>query len=211
MIHNQKSMIVFGAGGHAKVVIDNIERQGKYKIINLLDDNSLLQGKEVYGYRVIDKISNVEDQSCDRYIVAIGDNKVRQKIRETMKRTAFGLAEAIIHPSVQIARGVLVGNGTVLMAGTVVNSDSVIAENTIINTSATIDHDCSIEEGVHIAPSATLCGGVSVGKYSLIGAGAVIHPGVKIGKNTIVGAGSTVLTDVPDNVTVFGTPAEIKK
>ena len=73
-----------------------------------------------------------------------------------------------------------------------------------------IDHDCIIESGVHIAPGSTICGGVSIGKGTLIGAGSVIVPGVTIGEDVVIGAGSTVLEDIPDNVTAFGTPAEIK-
>ncbi len=207
---NQEPIVILGAGGHAKVVIDAVEKQGVYKVVSLLDDNPNLLNREVYGYRVINDLVEAGKQGCTSYVIAIGDNKVRQKVREKMRETSFGLTQPIIHPSAQLARGVKIGDGTILMAGTIVNSDSTIADNVIVNTNVTIDHDCNIEHGVHIAPSSTLCGGVSIGSGTLIGAGSTIHPGVKVGPNVIVGAGSTVLADVPDNVTVFGTPAEIK-
>jgi sugar O-acyltransferase (sialic acid O-acetyltransferase NeuD family) len=209
-IVNQEEIVIFGAGGHAKVIIDIVEKQEIYKIVSLVDDNADLLSTKVYGYTVIDDLNTVNNERCTKYIIAIGDNHIRQRIHSNMINTKFDIAQPAIHPSSQLARGVKIGNGTVLMAGTVINSDTIIAENVIINTNAAIDHDCYIESGVHIAPGSTLCGGVSIGRGTFVGAGTTIQPSVKIGANVVVGAGSTVLADVPDNVTVFGTPAEIK-
>jgi sugar O-acyltransferase (sialic acid O-acetyltransferase NeuD family) len=207
---NQEQIIIFGAGGHSKVVIDVIEKQGIYNISKLLDEDPDLLNTEVYGYNVSNQLSETDKQQCKKYIIAIGNNKVRLRIEENTREVEFKLAQPIIHPSVQLARGIKIGNGTVLLAGVIINSDTVIAENIIINTNVAIDHDCIIESGVHIAPGSTICGGVSIGKGTLIGAGSVIVPGVTIGEDVVIGAGSTVLGDIPDNVTAFGTPAEIK-
>jgi sugar O-acyltransferase (sialic acid O-acetyltransferase NeuD family) len=202
------NVIVFGASGHAKIVIDIIEKQGIYSLEGLADDDPKLKGKEVYGYLVLGAKKDIISQDNRKVIVAIGDNHVRMKVTSSL---GMRLAEAAIHPSAQLARGVIVGKGCTVMAGSVINSDTVIGQNTIINTGSSIDHDCIIGEAVHIAPGSTLCGGVTVGDFTLIGAGATILPNVKIGRNVIVGAGSTVLADIIDNVSVVGTPAEVIK
>lgn len=207
----KKPVIVFGASGHAKVVIDVLENQGGYEVNCLIDDNPVIKGQSIYGYRVSGGKADLLAEDCGEYLVAIGNNRIRQEIASWMEQKGFTLATAAVHPSCQLARGVSIGDGTVVMAGSVVNSDSVIGKNTIINTGATIDHDCCIGNSVHVAPGATICGGVLVGDLTLIGAGATIHPNVKIGKNVTVGAGATVLNDVEDNVSVVGTPAKVIK
>ncbi|OUR64411.1 serine acetyltransferase [Methylophaga sp. 42_25_T18] len=202
-------IIVLGASGHAKVVIDLIEKQGQFLIAGLIDDNPALSGQDICNYKVLGNTEELKFQNVKQCVVAIGDNRVRNDVEHWLTMNGFSLAKAIIHPSVQLAQGVSIGDGSVAMAGSVVNSDTVIANNTIINTGATIDHDCTIGNAVHIAPGSTICGGVSVGDLTLIGAGAVICPNVKIGKNVIVGAGATVLQNVADNVSVVGTPAKV--
>lgn len=202
-------LVVFGASGHAKVIIDILEKQGVYEISGLIDDDLILKGNSIYGYKVFGGKPDMEALNFKRCLIAIGNNQVRMKIAQWVEENNFILSEAAIHPSSQLARGTSIGQGSVLMANTVVNSDSIIGRNTIINTGATIDHDCNIGESVHIAPGATICGGVSVGDLTLIGAGSVIHPNVKIGENVTVGAGATVLKDVADGLSVVGTPAGV--
>lgn len=205
---NREKIFVFGASGHAKVVIDVIEKQGHYDIAFLVDDDLTLKDTEVYGYHVIGGKQELLLENIQKGIVAIGSNKARHSVSEWLIDNGFGLV-SIIHPSAQLARGVIVGSGTVIMAGVVINSDSTIGCNVIINTRASIDHDCSIANGVHIAPGTVLCGTVSVAEGSFICAGATLIPNLNIGKNVTVGAGSTVIRHVPDNLTVVGSPAKI--
>ncbi len=204
----KEKIFVFGASGHAKVVIDIIERQGLYDIAFLVDDDPVLKEKIICGYQVFgDKDDLLEERKkVTGGIVAIGSNRARSKVAFWLMENGFDLVTAV-HPSAQIARGAEIGAGTVIMAGVVVNSDSLIGRNVIINTKASIDHDCMVGNGVHIAPGATLCGAVAVGDGSFICAGATIIPNVTVGKNVVVGAGSTVIHNVPDGVTVVGSPA----
>lgn len=202
-------VIVFGASGHAKVVIDIVEKISRSNVVCLIDDDPALKGETIYGYKVIGGKNEIALQDCNEIIVAIGDNQARSDIAHWLEKNGFILSEAAVHPSAQLARGVNIGAGSVVMAGTVVNSDTMIGKNAIVNTGATIDHDCVIGKTVHIAPGATICGGVSIGDFTLIGAGAVILPNVKLGENVIVGAGATVIANVADNTSVVGTPAEV--
>lgn len=205
-------IFVFGASGHAKVVVDVIEQQGLYDIVFLVDDDPTLKGNEFYGYRVIGgkrELLEARDQICGG-IVAIGSNRARIAVAQWLSDNRFPLVSAI-HPFAQLGRGVAVSAGTVIMAGAVINSDTNIGRNVIVNTRASVDHDCVIGDGVHIAPGATLCGTVSVGIGSFVCAGATIIPNLTVGNNVIVGAGSTVIGNIPDNVIVVGSPAKVVK
>ncbi|MBT0653124.1 acetyltransferase [Geomobilimonas luticola] len=206
----KEKIFVFGASGHAKVVIDVIEQQGVYDIAFLADDDPALKGTHIYGYPVIGGKADLLASGIKRGIVAIGSNKARSSVAAWLSGNGCELVSAI-HPSAQLARGVTIGNGTVVMAGAVINSDTSIGFDVIVNTRASIDHDCIIGSGVHIAPGVTLCGTVAVGAGSFVCAGSTIIPNLTIGSNVTVGAGSTVIRDVPDKVTVVGSPAKVVK
>lgn len=205
----KEKIFVFGASGHAKVVIDIIEHEQRYDIAFLVDDDATLRGTDFYGYRVIGGKAELlsRREKVERGIVAIGNNGARMKVAAWLADNGFSLVKAI-HPSAQIARGACLGSGSVVMAGVVINSDVSIGTNAIINTRASIDHDCWIGSGVHVAPGTTLCGTVTVGDGAFVCAGATIIPNLAIGKNAVVGAGSTVIRDIPDGVTVVGSPAK---
>jgi sugar O-acyltransferase (sialic acid O-acetyltransferase NeuD family) len=189
------------------VVIDIIERQSLYEIVCLADDDPALKGQYVYGYPVVGGKEDLLTSGVHRGIVAIGSNRARSFVGGWLRDHGFDLVCAV-HPSAQLARGVIVGSGSVVMAGAIINADSTIGQDVIVNTRAGIDHDGLIGDGVHIAPGATLCGTVKVGDGSFVCAGATIIPNLTIGNNVTVGAGSTVIRDVADGVTVVGSPAK---
>jgi len=206
----KEKIFVYGASGHAKVVIDVIERQGLFDIAFLVDDDTSLKGNDVYGYRVLGGKEELlgQREHVTSGIVAIGSNTARVKVAGWLMGNGFLLVTAI-HPAAELARGVTLGAGTVVMAGVVVNSDAHIGGNVILNTRASFDHDCTIGDGVHIAPGATLCGTVRVGDGAFVCAGATVIPNISIGVEAVIGAGSTVIRDVPDRATVVGSPAKM--
>jgi sugar O-acyltransferase (sialic acid O-acetyltransferase NeuD family) len=208
----KEKIFIFGASGHAKVVIDIIERQGCCDIVFLVDDDPALKETEFFGYRVIGgKQALLEAR--DRVgggVVAIGSNRARSAVAGWLEENGFRLVTAI-HPSAQIGRGAIIDAGTVVMAGAVVNADVHIGKNVIVNSRASIDHDCRIGDTVHIAPGSTLCGTVTVGSGTFVCAGVTIIPNLTIGSNVIIGAGSTVKKHVPDGMTVAGSPAKVMK
>jgi sugar O-acyltransferase (sialic acid O-acetyltransferase NeuD family) len=204
------TVFIVGAGGHAKVVIDIIEKARVHEIAFLVDDEPSLKGTEVCGYSVLGGKDHLLAQGAavgvQKAVVAIGDNLRRTHVAQWLLEHGFQLITTV-HPSAQIARGVTLGNNTVVMAGTVINSDTRIGHSVIINTSASVDHDCIIADGNHIAPGCHLCGSVRIGSHTLIGAGATVVRGVSIGANTVIGAGSVVVADIPANVVALGNPA----
>lgn len=198
-------MYLYGASGHAKVIIDSLKASG-VPIAGLFDDNPEL--KALLDYTVFGSF-NMEQLGNGELIISVGVNNIRKKITEKLPPDInYG---RVIHPSAIISEYASIDKGTVVMQGAVIQSSTKIGKHCIINTTASVDHDCVIEDFVHISPNATLCGAVSVGEGSQVGAGAVVIPGIKIGRWSLVAAGAVVMKDVPDNVLVLGNPARVVK
>jgi sugar O-acyltransferase (sialic acid O-acetyltransferase NeuD family) len=192
-------MFLYGASGHAKVIIDILKANNE-SIEAFFDDN--LEIKELLGFPVL-----LPTDVRGPLIISIGNNKIRKKIADTLTLD-YGLA---IHPSAIISEYSKVNTGTVIMQGAIIQSCTSIGKHCIINTGASIDHDCVLEDYVHISPHATLCGNVTIGEGSWIGAGTVVIPGVKIGRWSVIGAGSVITKNIPDNVLAVGNKCKIIK
>jgi sugar O-acyltransferase (sialic acid O-acetyltransferase NeuD family) len=192
-------MYLYGASGHAKVIIDILE-SNQISVEGLYDDDESLH--ELLGYSVL-RAENIQGP----LIVSIGNNKMRRNIADSL-RISFGMA---IHPSAVVSKQSVLKEGTVVMQGAIIQSCVKIGKHCIINTSASVDHDCLIEDYVHISPHVTLCGDVSIGEGSWIGAGTTILPGVEIGRWSVIGAGSVVSKDIPNYVLAIGNRCKIIK
>jgi len=213
MIQVSKPLIIIGASGHAKVIIDIFEKMGGFQIIGLVDDK-LEIGTKVLGCSVLGNSESIASltavhKNCQAF-VAIGDNWTRHlvvtKLLERHPELEFAKA---IHPSAQIGKEVSIGKGVTIMAGTVINSGSVIGDFAIINTRASLDHDCLLGSFSSLAPGVTTGGNVTIGAYSAVSIGATVLHGKIIGAHSVVGAGSLVMKEVFDYDVVYGCPAKL--
>jgi acetyltransferase EpsM len=195
-----KDIIIYGASGHGKVIMDAITSCG-HEVNLFIDDN-----KAINKFMNRDVIHETHHENT--YVIAIGNNTVRKKVAAN---TSLQFAEPIIHSSAVLSSYVEIEKGTVVLAGAVINSSVKIGSHVIINTSAVVEHDCIIHDFAHISPQATLCGSVEVGQGTQIGAGATVLPNLKIGEWCAIGAGAVVIKDVPDGATVVGNPGRIIK
>jgi len=203
-------LVIYGASGHAKVVLDAALRLEAFEVLGIVDDDPTRHGQTLFGVPILGDYARLESPTlrhCE-IVVAVGRNDARMEIVRRLSTRGCTFA-AVIHPSAQIGVGASVGKGTVIMAGAVVNPDTTIGDHVIINTGATVDHDCTIGDYAHIAPGAHLAGGVSVGALAHIGIGASVIQGVSIGEGSIVAAGASVVDNVPSGVVVGGVPAQI--
>ena len=192
-------MILYGASGHGKVIIDILEANNT-PIDYIVDDNP--QVNEVLGYEV-----RRNTGSYDEAIISIGAAEIRRKIVESIDVKKYPVA---MHPTAVVSPRAKIGEGTVVMHGAIIQTCVEIGKHCIINTGASVDHECRIGDYVHIAPHATLSGDVEVGDGTWVGAGAVVKQCIRIGRNCMIGAGAIVVKDVPDGVTIIGVPGKIR-
>jgi acetyltransferase EpsM len=192
---------LFGASGHAKVIIDIIERNG-FEVGYIFDDNAKV--KNFMG-RKVHSVYNLDLLNANPIIISIGDNKVRKAIHDKFQ---LNLAPPLVDPSAIISPSASIDNGTVIMPNAVVNAAVSIGKNCIINTAAVVEHDCILHDYVHVSPKAALAGGVTIKEGTHVGINATIIQSVCIGLWSTIGAGAVVLDDIPDCCTAVGIPAK---
>lgn len=190
-----KKLTIIGASGHGRVVADIALLNGYEEIQFLDDDEGII---ECAGWPVVGKSNSIVNGDV---FVAIGNACVRERLSFNRKLIT------LIHPKAVISRGVVIGEGTVVMAGVVINSGTLIGKGCIINTSSSIDHDCIIGDFCHVSVGAHLCGTVFVGNESWIGAGSTICNNIRICDSCLIGAGAVVIRDINDSGTYVGIPA----
>ena len=206
----ERPVILLGAGGHAKVLLDILLEQ-RADIMGIAEKVGADMPANLCGVPVIGSDSDVERYSPEEIelvngLGTIGSTALRQGLYDKFRRQGYRFRK-VIHPAALISRRAELGEGVQVMAGAVVNIGTRIGENSIVNTRASVDHDCVIGAHVHIAPGATLSGGVTVRDGSHIGTGASVVQGVSIEAGVIVGAGAVVVDDLAAGRTFCGVPA----
>lgn len=201
------SLLIFGAGGHGKVVADTARAMGNWNEIMFADD-AYPQVTAVDGYPVVGDFSSARSVGSDHgdVIVAIGDNRKRSDLLMQLRQSGFNPV-TLVHPTAVVAGSAHIEEGTVIFAQAVVQAAARIGRAVIVNTAVTVDHDCVVGDGVHLSPGVHLGGEVEIGDYSWLGVGAVVINRTAVGSGVTVGAGSCVIGNLPDGVTAVGVPA----
>lgn len=207
-----KKILIIGASGHAKVIIDIIEKRNEYEIIGFIDSykkpNQKVMTYNILGdEKLIPKL--MKTKNVIGGVIAIGDNWSRKKVRDYIKSIApkFKFLPAI-HPNAILYNNLKIKQGVVIMGGVIVNSDSKIEEFGILNTGASLGHDSIMNKFSSLAPAVTVGGNVTIGAFSAISIGATIIQCIRIGKHTVVGAGSLVLNNLGNYLVAYGVPAK---
>lgn len=201
-----KRLAILGASGHGKVVAETALQCGWQSIVFF--DDAWPDVQHNGSWAVVGNTQTLMAQllNFDGVVVGIGNNHIRLEKTRQLKALNAPLI-TLVHPSAVVSNTVLLGSGSVVFAGAVIQIDSQLGEACIVNTRASVDHDCSLRDGVHICPGAALAGAVAVGECSWIGIGASVKQQVNMGSNVTVGAGAAVIRDVPSGQTVIGVPA----
>lgn len=206
---NTSPIMIIGAGGHAKVIIELFQAAGDFEIAGLIERNPIRSS--VLGVPVIgtdNDLLHLRKKGINKAFVGIGDNARRVRIGHHLRQIGYDIVNAV-SPAAVVSGSATIGRGVAIMAGVVINAETRIDDFAVINTRSSIDHDCWFGEGIHVAPGCTIAGNVTIGRLACIGAGATIIPRVTIGERALVGAGSCVIRDVPNAARVWGVPAKL--
>jgi UDP-perosamine 4-acetyltransferase len=200
-------IVVVGAGDHAAVVIEALRAMGDFTIVGVVDPHP--SHSDVVGIPVLggdDCLPALLEAGVEAAVIALGDNRLRQKIGLAVLKQGFVLP-SVVHPEASISPSAAIRAGAVIMNRAVVGTRARVGCLAIVNTGSIVEHDNDIEAAAHVAPGVALAGNVRVGERSLVGVGSAVRPGIRIGADAVVGAGSAVVTDVGDGITVAGSPA----
>lgn len=211
MSKEPRPLVLVGAGGHAKVVIEVARAAGRFNVVGLVDARPATPG--VLGVPVLggdEVLPRLRAEGVAWAFAALGNNSARERVGADLRAAGFHLA-TLAHPSAVVMPSARIGEGIVVMPRAVVGAEARVDDLAIVNTGAVVEHDDLIGPAAHIAPLAALAGGVRVGARALIGIGSAVRPGISVGEDAVVGAGSAVVADVPAGARVGGTPARALK
>jgi len=203
-------VLILGAGGHGRVVLDILLQAERYEVVGFLDSNPDIHGRRVDGFPVLGGVRELprlrDSLGIGGAIIAIGDNGARRGLARQVEQTGVQLINAV-HPTATLARSATLGRNVVVAAGVVVCANCQIGDSVILNTGCIIDHQTMIGEGTHICPGVRIAGRVKVEPGVFVGIGATVIPKVTLGCEAIIGAGALVIEDVLPMATVVGVPA----
>jgi UDP-perosamine 4-acetyltransferase len=208
-----RDIVLLGAGGHARVLLELMRKTG-HRVVAVLDDDPAKQGQSIHGIDIIEPKQMAKfppsKAGLANAVGSVRQPEVRKKMYERFEGQGYSFITAI-HPSAIIADDAQLEEGAQVMAGGVVQTGARVGRDTLVNSSAIIEHDTVIGEHCHIAPGVTVCGEVRIGNVTHIGAGATVLQGRRIGDGCLVGAGAVILHDVPDGCAAWGIPATTKQ
>ncbi len=201
-----KDLIIVGAGGYAKSVLDSLDHMN-FKMVGYIDDMKP-KGTDHQGFPVlgntIDCIENINEYV---YFVAIGNNTKRKVWFDKLKERNLSLIN-VIDKSALVSHAATIGEGCFIGKLAILNHGSSVGDNCVINTRALIEHGCHVMDHVNISTNATLNGDVVCEEGSFVGSGTVINGQLTIGAWALVGSGAVVVKNVKPHSTVVGVPAK---
>ena len=195
-----KKIILIGAGGHCVSCVDVIELQHKFKIAGLIDNK---KEKFLLDYKIIGSDKNLKKLSkrIQYALITIGhikNSKVRENLFKKVLNYGFKFP-TIVSPLSYVSKRATIGEGTIVMHGSIINAGAKIGKNCIINNKTLIEHDVVVEDNCHLSTRSTVNGGVTIKKNSFIGSCSVIKQNIKIEKNCFVNANLFIEKNLKSN------------
>lgn len=211
-VQEKEKIVLVGGGQHSRVVIYNIEAQGKYEVACILDSDEKKVGTYVCGVPIVGNYSDLnavrQIYGTNKFFIAFGAMKYRKSVFQHFINSGWE-AVNIIHPQAVIAENAKIGKGVLIECGCLITPNPIIGDNVVVNTGSQVNHDNIICDHVYIASGVLLSGCVRIGENTLLDDGVIVTIGKCVGKNCIIGAGAVVTKNIPDAQVAYGNPARI--
>jgi len=203
------SVIVIGGGEHARVVIEVLRAAARYRLVGFVDPDPGDETRRRFGIARLGDESALAGHPGALGLLGFGALRARQRRPEAVTRLGPRLAgwATALHPTAWVSPTAEIGEGTVVMAGVIVQTGARVGRHCVLNTGSIVEHDVVLEDQAQVAPRVTLGGGVRVGAMAYIGLGAVVRDHVVVGSEATVGMGAVVVRDVAEKARVMGVPA----
>ena len=202
-----EDIILIGGGQHCGVVMYNVEAQGRYRVIGVLDGDAAKKGMISHGVEILGdyspaKLNAIQKQyKTNKFFIAFG--AMKYMISQGWEPVN------IIHPNAVISPHAKIGKGVLIECGCLITPNPVIGDNVVVNTGSQVNHDNIVGNHVYIASGVVLSGGVSIGENTLLDDGVVVTLGKQVGENCLIGAGAIVTKDIPSNKVAYGNPCRL--
>lgn len=203
---NPNDIIIVGARGGAKMIIDAVKSQGIFNVKYLLDD-AILDYDNLSGFKILGSTNLLDalfDNGYRNVVLAFGtisQRRNRLQMYKSLAKTGWSFPN-IIHGQAMLESSVIMGKGNIVLAGSVVGSDVVLGDYNFINTGSIVSHECRLKNNVHTAPGCVLAGRVSVGSSTLIGMNATIYFDINVGENVTINNGVVINEDISNNLII---------
>lgn len=217
MMPKSKKILLLGAGGHCKSIIDTLFGLNIYEDIAIVEKKDVnskhMLNEDILNIPIIGTDDDLEQLLSRGYkdaFISVGsfiDISIRKKLFNKIKTMGFNIPNIIDRTSI-VSENAIIGEGNYVGKRAVINVNAKLSNCTIINTGSIVEHDCNIEPFVHLAPGSILCGNVFIGEGTHVGAGSIIKQGIHVGNNTMIGMGSVVVKDIGSNKKAFGNPCK---
>lgn len=210
-----KTLIILGTAGNSIDILDTIndindfQKQSVYQCVGFLDDNNAHWGKEVHGVKVLGPLHSATQYGDCYFVNGIGSPFNFWRKEEIIAKTNLSVNrfETIIHPTASVSKMSRLGFGTVIFQNVTITSNVKIGNHIIVLPNTVISHDDIIDDYTCIAGGVCISGEVQIGKLCYLGTNCSIKHNINIGNNVLVGMGSVVLSNIPENTVVVGSPA----
>ena len=203
-------ILVFGAGGHSRVIQEIIMQHGKYEIEAIVVSAIFDPSDKKWPAPLIAESDLKKKTTATQAVLALGNNELRERIHKDIMKVRDFTFPSLVHPSAVVSPEAKLESGAIVMAGCIIQHSARIGEHSFINTGATVDHDCQIGRFASIGPGSHLAGNVKVGDLAMIGLGTSVIENIEIGDRAVVGAGSVVVKSIPPFVTAYGNPCRVR-
>lgn len=204
-------MLVAGAKGHAKEILELLHQNNEIDGLCFYDDISIDLDETLFGkFPVIRTLNGVHNHFINNpeFVLGIGNPKLRKFLSDKLIEQGGKLVSIIAKSAFIGNYDISLGIGLNIMHNAMISNSVKVGNGTLINAFVSVHHDVIIGDYCEVSPHSIILGGCQIGSFTSIGSNATILPNIKIGKNVIVGAGAVVTKDVTDNITVIGVPAK---